>query len=200
MADPNYKGDDYNIDTAIEKGPLGNRKCTDMLCVLIFLACTGGMGYIGYYAVSNGDPDIIIAPYDSTGAFCGKTEGYENYPYLWFQNLDTPVWMAYTVCVSECPMSTNPTSDCKLSDNSIVKSCEPEPQPYDSKLFLDRWCMPVYSTLPEEIQSEYNNVVGSFGLDDIEMYVRDIRLSWKVYLISLGTIFVLIFLWNLMLR
>ncbi len=28
----------------------------------------------------------------------------------------------------------------------------------------------------------------------------DIRLSWKVYLISIGTVFVLIFFWNLMLR
>lgn len=110
------------------------------------------------------------------------------------------MWLAYTVCVSECPTSVNPTSDCKLSPNSIVKSCVPEPEPYDSSLFLDRWCIPVYSTLPESIKDNYNNVVGSIGLDDIELYARDIRLSWKVYLISIASIFVLIFLWNLMLR
>ncbi len=82
----------------------------------------------------------------------------------------------------------------------MVDSCEPEPSPYDSQLFLDRWCIPVYSTLPADIQSQYNDVVGTFGLDDIEMYARDVRESWKVYLICLGSTFILIFFWNLMLR
>lgn len=147
LADPNYKGDDYNIDVAIEKGPLGNRRCTDMLCVLVFLITTGCMGYIGHYAVQFGDPDLIMTPYDSTGAFCGRSPGYEDYPYLWYQNLESPVWVAYSVCVSACPTTANAEADCKLSENSIVKSCAPEPQPYDSQLFLDRWCFPVYSSL-----------------------------------------------------
>jgi len=60
--------------------------------------------------------------------------------------------------------------------------------------------MPVYNTLPPELQDKYNNVVGSFGLDDLDMYARDIRLSWKAYLICLVTIFICIFLWNLMLN
>jgi hypothetical protein len=84
LADTTYKGQDYNIDCDIENGPLGNRRCTDLLCLLVFLCCTGGMGYIGFYAISYGNPDRIMTPYDATGAFCGKTAGYENYPYLWF--------------------------------------------------------------------------------------------------------------------
>jgi len=56
LADPNYKGEDYKIDTEIEKGPLSNRKCTDILCLLIFLVTMGGLGYVGLYAVENGDP------------------------------------------------------------------------------------------------------------------------------------------------
>jgi hypothetical protein len=110
------------------------------------------------------------------------------------------VWFAYSVCVSECPTQDNQVADCKLSDDSVVTSCVPDPEPYDSQLFLDRWCLPVYSTLPASIQDNYNDVIGSFGLDDIEMYARDIRLSWKVYAISVFTCFVLIFFWNLMLR
>ena len=43
-------------------------------------------------------------------------------------------------------------------------------------------------------------MIGEFGLDDLDMYARDIRLAWKVYLICLFTIFVLIFLWNLLLN
>ena len=106
MADPNYKGEDYSIDVEIEKGPLGNRRCTDMFCILLFLISTGGIGFIAYFALQHGNPDLIMAPYDSTGAYCGRSPGYENYPYLWFQNLDSPVWIAYSVCVSTCPTST----------------------------------------------------------------------------------------------
>lgn len=42
------------------------------------------MGYIGSYAVSNGDPDLILAPMDSDGNFCGMSAGYEDYPMLWY--------------------------------------------------------------------------------------------------------------------
>lgn len=171
-----------------------------MLCVLIFLIATGGMGYIGLYATKNGNPDLIMTPYDSTGAYCGRSPGYENYPYLWYQNLDTTFFFAYSVCVSACPTANNAEADCKLSPNSMVTSCEPEPQPYDSELFLDRWCVPVLSSLPANVTDNYNDIIGSFGLNDIEMYARDIRLSWKIYLICIATTFILIFFWNLMLR
>lgn len=86
-----------------------------MLCLLIFLCATGAMGYIGFYAVINGDPDRIMTPYDATGSFCGKSPGYENYPYLWFQNLDSDIWPAYSVCVSQCPNINNAVADCKIS-------------------------------------------------------------------------------------
>jgi hypothetical protein len=43
-------------------------------------------------------------------------------------------------------------------------------------------------------------MIGSFGLDDIEIYVRDIQESWVIYLLAVPMIFVLLFLWNLCLR
>jgi len=71
----------------ISSGPMANRKCTDILCLLIFLAACGGMGYVANYAISNGDPDLILAPMDADGKFCGKSPGYENYPVLWYANI-----------------------------------------------------------------------------------------------------------------
>lgn len=68
----------------ITSGPLGKRKCTDLLCLLIFFVATGGVGYIGYYAIKHGNPDLILAPMDADGNFCGKTLGYETYPFLWY--------------------------------------------------------------------------------------------------------------------
>ena len=146
--DPNYKGGDYEIDTAIENGPLGNRRCTDIFCILIFIAALCGAGYTGYYAVQNGNPELITTPSDAQGNFCGKSAGYEAYPYLWIQNVDSPFWFAYTVCVSFCPGVDNPVADCKLSANSLVTTCAAAPQAYGSELFLDRVCLPILSTLP----------------------------------------------------
>ena len=84
LVDPNYTGEDYCIDAEIEKGPLANRRCTDILCCLVFLVCLGISGYISIYIVEHGDPALVIAPYDALGNFCGRDPGFEEYPYLWY--------------------------------------------------------------------------------------------------------------------
>jgi hypothetical protein len=84
LADPNYRGNDYAIDTMIRTGPMGNRKCTDCVCLLIFLASCAGMTMIGLYANEHGDPSRILRPIDSDGNFCGASVGYEDYPLMWY--------------------------------------------------------------------------------------------------------------------
>jgi hypothetical protein len=59
-------------------------------------------------------------------------------------------------------------------------------------------CLPIVSTLPINETSQFN--IGGFGLNDLQSYARDIRESWKIFLICLFFTFVLIFLWNWMLR
>ena len=78
LVDPNYKGEDYAIDPEIEKGPLTNRRCTDIFCLLVFLATTGFGGYVFAYALEHGNPEQILAPMDSNGNFCGRETGYED--------------------------------------------------------------------------------------------------------------------------
>lgn len=61
----------------------------------------------------------------------------------------------------------------------------------------------MYSELPysfNQTQEEFNNIIGSIGLDDIQSYAEDIALSWYIYLIAIPITFILIFLWNWMLR
>lgn len=50
----------------------------------------------------------IMTPYDVDGNFCGKNnlasnKDYTAYPYLWYENISNPFWLAYAVCVKECP-------------------------------------------------------------------------------------------------
>jgi len=72
--------------------------------------------------------------------------------------------------------------------------------PFDSDLFLDRWCLPIYDTLPQSLKNDYDNVIGSIGLDDVQSYVRDIERSVNLYYVCIGTCFVIIFLYNWFLR
>ena len=51
LMDPNYKGEDYMIDIELRQGPLKNRRCTDILCLIIFSCVIGAMIYVADYAV-----------------------------------------------------------------------------------------------------------------------------------------------------
>jgi len=207
LADPNYKGEDYAIDPEIEKGPLTNRRCTDLFCLLVFFATLGFGGYVFVYALENGNPEQIMAPMDSNGYFCGRDPGYEDYPYLFFADIQFSLWLPYGVCVKTCPTApTDPlqkqTFECIGTENVPATNgyCTTIGPAYTSSLFLERWCLPVYDTLPTEIKSNYDNVIGSVGLDDVQMYVRDIEKAKKLYLLSIGTCLAIIFLYNWMLR
>ncbi|XP_030838771.1 choline transporter-like protein 1 isoform X2 [Strongylocentrotus purpuratus] len=57
--------DDFN-------GPLSERSCRDIPCLIIFLAFLGGMGYVTYLALRDGNPDRLIYGDDSYGNICGK--------------------------------------------------------------------------------------------------------------------------------
>ena len=64
-------------------GPIKNRGCTDIICLLIFLAFCVGWAVIGIYGFANGDPRILIYPSDSDGKICGK-EDFVDKPNLFF--------------------------------------------------------------------------------------------------------------------
>ena len=71
--DPDYKGEE--LPDEIENGPVENRKCTDVLCCLIFLAFIIAWFICGFYGFSNGDPTLLTYPYDSDDNQCGLPGG-----------------------------------------------------------------------------------------------------------------------------
>lgn len=138
-----------------------------------------------------------MAPYDADGNFCGQTEGFEDYPYLWYWDVTAPNVLIYSVCVSACPSESSLVVHCHTTSN--VQNCNPN-YAYNSTLFLERWCTPVYTDLPSQYTDQYNNVIGSYGLDDVEIWLRDVRESWPVYCICVPMVLILVFIWNLLLR
>ena len=54
----NEYGKKYDFSPDFE-GPVKDRSCTDILCLLLFLAFLGGWGFVAYIGVSQGDIDKV---------------------------------------------------------------------------------------------------------------------------------------------
>jgi hypothetical protein len=66
--DPNYKGENINLE--LINGPLTRqRKCTDIICGLIFIIFLGAAGFVTFKALKSGDPRLIMLPFSSDGTF-----------------------------------------------------------------------------------------------------------------------------------
>jgi len=81
MMDPDYKGQDYFANQKLrDHGPEANRRCSDLLFMLIFLGFIGVMGYITYGSYHDGNPKQLLNGVDGGGKVCGVD--YPDYPYL----------------------------------------------------------------------------------------------------------------------
>jgi len=93
------------------RGPIRSRSCTDIFCLLIFVAFLAGWGIIGYFGFLLGDPQRLLHPTDSEGRVCGLAENLVHKPYLFFFDLTqcaNPTVLTHgcptpQVCVSTCP-------------------------------------------------------------------------------------------------
>lgn len=75
------------------------RGCTDVLFLLLFAAFWGGMVLIAIFSFQNGRPLLITNGYDYDGNICGVGHMAE-YAFNYFP---MPLYVAYSVCVRECP-------------------------------------------------------------------------------------------------
>lgn len=160
--------------------PTQNRKCTDVICALIFIIFTGASIYAAFYGFSNGDLSNIVPPYDSAGNRCGvnATAGFN---YVYFNSTKPTSWVDVTACVKECPKYSNSTIDCYTNAN--VTNC------YDlvvrpSYHFGNRFCWPKNTTMEHETREKFKS------LGKQEAY-GDIVDSWQVFLIAAGIAFVI---------
>ncbi|CAK1599547.1 unnamed protein product [Parnassius mnemosyne] len=95
-------------------GPTRNRSCTDIIWLIFFILFLGVWGYIGYYSITRGNVETLLAPIDSRGHRCGLDSGLEDKKYLMFFDLTrclspgTPITGCPTqqVCVNKCPDQT----------------------------------------------------------------------------------------------
>ena len=151
-----------------------NRRCTDILFVIIFILTLGGYGYTVKYSFDNGNPDKLLRPVNGDGKLCGVGD-LVDYPKLYYIMNSAPGSQPRAVCVDFCPREM--TSDFKCHGTAAIDPtiCEHEYSKdgkghigYGTNPLLNRYCIPDIDKLPPQIDmSNYDNLVGEFGLDDI---------------------------------
>jgi hypothetical protein len=104
-----YGKEQVEYDERMEDGPITERKTTDVLFCLTFLAFWAFSGFLFLSSKSNGDITKILRPSDGLHD-CGVNGPTKDYPNLFF-NVDMSVTtvlkakeiMIHAVCVKECP-------------------------------------------------------------------------------------------------
>ena len=196
----------------LRDGPIKHRSCTDILCALLFFAFVGSMIALGVFGYQNGDPDILIYPYDSEGNQCGRPDTKTaDYPYLYYTDgiefsdfkYTVNTEAKYKVCVKQClPNIENIEYNCY--PNSFVWKCDytviqrdtdanetVHYDPYNSTDYFERFCVP---SVVSDSFKEYlgSNSVMSFGTDIVR--------TWKIVFAVLGIAVVISVLYLLLLR
>jgi hypothetical protein len=101
-----------------------------------------------------GHPSYLLYAYDEDGKACGHSDGYEDYPYLYFYSVVSNVKSLNTdsiingVCVKECPKVNHNTKEAPfyLSCHPSKKNANCEVKKgdyYQSKVVLNRICFPM---------------------------------------------------------
>ena len=158
--DPYQKYKDFKWENAeqMKNGPVANdnRKCRDVICCIIFLIIVIACIFIGFLGFKNGDPTLLLYAYDEEGKACGHSDGYEDYPYLYFYSVLSGIAKLESenivngVCVSACPNETLKKSD--YVNQNYTLNCHPTTNNptcgvsylnyYESKDILGRICFP----------------------------------------------------------
>jgi hypothetical protein len=124
------------------------------------------------YGFKNGRPDKLLRPVNGDGALCGVA-GLEDYPYLYFL-IKRSNREARAVCVKRCPKEPTDTIECYGTQYVKKEQCK-DPKfliTYGSMRILNRFCLPDPDKFPKELSDdEYDNMVGSFGLDDVSEFL-----------------------------
>ena len=158
VSDPYQKYKDFQWENPDEfrNGPIGDesRKCRDIICCIFFIVFLVACVVVAILGFVKGHPSYLLYAYDEDGKACGHSDGYEDYPYLYFYSVVSNVKSLNTdsiingVCVKECPKVNHNTKE-----EPFYLSCHPSKHNahcevkkgdyYQSKVVLNRICFPM---------------------------------------------------------
>lgn len=155
-------------------GPIRPRKCTDIICFIIWVLFWGLILGITIFSLIKGNIKNIAQPYDSDGNPCGK-DLQKDHQFLYINDPQSPNLKDHMVCIKQCPKDENSTIDCL--PNSDIKNCD-NINKYASFGFINRICIPKKLT-------DTDNVKANMNISYSREVVEDIKDAWIVFLIML---------------
>ncbi|KAI8824855.1 plasma-membrane choline transporter-domain-containing protein [Fimicolochytrium jonesii] len=219
----------YEMEPAPRAENIYNRKCRDVIWLIIFLIMFAAMCAVGYYSIRYGNVDRLIYGRDSEGNLCGAPNGTDSSRDLRGQT-DLVYFLNdndYRRCVDGCPSVTADynTVICKydvviaasVSDRAAQIQSGDCSLTIESKAVLNR-CIPLQ--LLSDIQtaanaSLHNQTYTASGYsfefarlfsaeldarDAATAIFQDLAQNWWVILVCVGGSFVLAFLYMLLLQ
>jgi len=137
-----------------------DRRCTDLIFTILFLAFAGVCGWVCMEGFSKGDPSRLLSPVDYDGKLCGVD--YPDHKYLYYivsldlsSSTTNPSLEFKAMCVKTCPLlNTTASVDCSPlkethadCSTQIDLSVSP-PTPldgfvgYGTKNIFNKFCVP----------------------------------------------------------
>lgn len=130
----------------------------------------------------------LLRPVNGDGKLCGVGE-LKDYPNLYYiirkQDKDYKA-----VCVKQCPPTPTSNLECFGTSKVHEKDCINKDfyAGYGTIRVLRRFCVPDPDQLSVDLDDDsYNNIVGSFGLDDVSEFAQDIDDGAYVFVITFVT-------------
>lgn len=108
-----YKDFQWQKPDMFKNGPIDDesRSCRDIFCLVIFFIFIGGCFAVAVIGFKEGNPELILYPYDEDGNQCGINT-LKEYKFVYFyksktniQNLNTSN-IANAICIKSCPNQT----------------------------------------------------------------------------------------------
>ena len=200
LKDRKWKGEGVMINPEIARTPTHkHRRCTDLLCCIVFLAFIGGMIAETIYGYVNGNPDKLIAPIDGNANICGYTDGYKDYPDLYIGDLSAATanplnFFQYGICIKSCP--TSPTDPIECIPTTYVPDCTPTAGEEYSTTDIFHYCVPEYDSLPASIQDNWGDVKATIASNLVGgFFVEVYKARWTILIgVGLALVYTLIYI------
>uniref|UniRef100_A0A8C4FG25 Choline transporter-like protein n=1 Tax=Catagonus wagneri TaxID=51154 RepID=A0A8C4FG25_9CETA len=185
------------------RGPIRNRSCTDIICCLLFFVFILGYIAVGLVAWVYGDPQQVLYPRNSTGAYCGIGENKDK-PYLLYFNIFSCILTTNVIAVAqnglECP---TPQQVYQSLSRELCPSFLLPSSPALGRCFP--WPNSTVPPFPEisnmSVTQGISGLLDSLNARDISVKIfEDFAQSWYWILAALGVALILSLLFILLLR
>ena len=192
---------EIRFDQNLAQSPVEKpRRCTDIICCLIFSATIGAMFAATFYGYAVGEPWKLLAPIDGDLNICGFTPGYEEYTKLYIGDINEAAqpsavysFFQYGVCVKSCPTTLEEQVQCKPT--SEVDTCGPDAGEAYTTYELFSYCIPNYDSLPQATKDQWDYVTKSVAGSSYGEFFTDILTTKWVILLSVVVCVLVTFLY-----